>query len=45
VLSAGARTVIEMPMPADAVGEIEVVFDPADPPDPAAAAPTVEYLR
>jgi hypothetical protein len=42
VLGAGARIVIELPMPADAVGEIALVFDPGDGSE---ADPTVEYLR
>ena len=45
VLGAGARTVIELPMPADAVGEIQVAFDPAGPAEKDPAPPKVELLR
>jgi hypothetical protein len=45
MLGAGAKIAIEMPMPADAVGEIVVAFDPADRPEVAAMAPIVEFPR
>ena len=45
VLPSGVRLGLELPMPADAVGEIEIAFDPAGPADADAALPTVEFQR
>ena len=45
LLAAGARIVLELPMPADAVGEIQIAFDPAAPGEMDSAPPTVEFPR
>jgi hypothetical protein len=45
VVPAGGRVVLELPMPADAVGEIAVAFDPADAAERDSPAPTVEFSR
>jgi len=45
LLAPGARVRLELPMPADAVSEIAIAFDPADPADAAAPPPTVEVER
>ncbi len=42
-LAAGTRVLLELPMPADAVGEILVVFDPAGAAAVNDPAPTVEF--
>lgn len=44
-LAAGEKTVVTLPMPAEAVGEISVVFDPATPPAAGSSQPTADLLR
>ncbi|RFC42402.1 MAG: hypothetical protein DUW69_002414 [Verrucomicrobia bacterium] len=42
-MAAGTRVLLELSMPADAVGEILVVFDPAETTAADNPAPTVEF--